>query len=256
MRFDLTIRADSDIPAFAELLGKFGLRDVNITDTDRSRDQLVDAIRLRERMPEADIVLHVAVKHHVQASADATSSSLQKFFDRAAKEGIRKILLVSGYPRERYHVLDGLQLLQSMGNRFEETVCVYNPFFDPARLREEHERLERKLSYPFVTGICMQMGVDRHKLKKGIETIRSFRPDARILCSVAMPDAKTRKHLSEHPLYGVFLPQSFLQNDEIAAEATADILRLFRDEHVSPVVYMTELNAAGLEQILEIGRGI
>lgn len=256
MRFDLTIRSQKDLEAYAKLLKEFGFHDVNITDTDRGQDALADAVALRELLPDADIVLHVSVKHHVQATPDATQSSLRKLFERARKEKIKKLLLVSGYPRERFNALDALQLLQSSGASFDEVSCVYNPFFDPARLREEQERLERKLSYPFVNGICMQMGVDTHKLEKGIKAVRAVREDARVLCSLAMPDPATRKRLSEDPLYGVFLPQSFLQNDEAAAEATKGVLELFRKENVTPVVYMASPNAKGFEQLMELEQSL
>ncbi|MBD3251552.1 hypothetical protein GF380_03830, partial [Candidatus Uhrbacteria bacterium] len=239
MRLDVTIRKKEEIETVADFLSASVVRSINVTHThDDDIDPLEVAVRLKGRIPDLDIMLHLATKYFCAQSMDDCRMGFQKQVKGAIRAGIQKVLVVSGHPKIHFDSLEALQFLQQEHLATNlEVYCAYNPYFDPARLRVEHERLERKLTFPFLKGICLQIGMDTSKLKKGVDQVRALRPDIALFGSVPVPSEATLNRLKLATLYGVFLPNSYLLSVESAKEMTKDLLAAFKQYRIEPLVF-------------------
>lgn len=240
MRFELTIRALEEVGAYeASLASLQGLK-IDIADHDRVSDPVVCAGWVHERFPKADISVCVSARHCAESGGDTGRVIFRKRISDLKKQGIRRTMVVSGYPRGAFDSLDALHTMYDL--RLAEGLsvsCVYNPFYDPGRLREEQDRLRTKLGFPFVKEVGLQIGMDIGKVRKAVEFIRSVRSDVTISGCVPAPAEDTLELLKVSPFYGVFLPNSYLLNAEIARDMTQELLRVFAEEKIEPIVYAT-----------------
>jgi hypothetical protein len=238
MRFELTIRALEEIGAYeASLASLQGLK-IDIADHDRVSDPVLSAGWVHERFPKADISVCVSARHCAESGGDTGRVIFRKRISDIKKLGIHRMMVVSGYPRGAFDSLDALHTMYDL--RLTEglaVACAYNPFYDPGRLREEQDRLRTKLGFPFVKEVGLQIGMDIGKVQKAVEFIRSIRTDVVISGCVPAPANDTLQLLKTSPFYGVFLPNSYLLNAEIAQEMTRELLRAFAKERIEPIIY-------------------
>jgi hypothetical protein len=243
MQFEVTIRSHADIERAVRLVRDLAMSSIQVTHVSKDRSVIDDAASLRRALPDVDLGLNLSMRHVSGTGVGDAHARFREAVDAAGRNGIRRLLLVSGYPRERFDTLDALQYVQSHGLVRDHEFCVaYNPFFDPARLRDEHARLEQKLSYPFVGSVAIQIGVDTEKLRKGVKHIRSLRKDVRMFGEVPVPSKAMLQYLQKNPLYGVFLPMSYLTNTDTAALVTTDVLRVYDELGVEPIAFMLNLD--------------
>lgn len=240
MRFELVIRTSEEVGAYeASFSSLQGLR-IDVADSDRAFDPVVSAGWVCECFPKADVSVCVSARHCAEAGGDSGRVVFRKRISDLKKQGIRRMMVVSGYPRGAFDSLDALHTMYDL--RLAEGLsvsCVYNPFYDPGRLREEQDRLRTKLGFPFVKEVGLQIGMDIGKVRKAVEFIRSIRSDVVISGCVPAPAEDTLELLKTSPFYGVFLPNSYLLNAEIARDMTQELLRVFAGERIEPIVYAT-----------------
>jgi len=239
MRLDVTTRNLKEIDGVLDFLKEAKIKNVNVTHIqDNDTDPLVVANELLKKRPGLDVMLHLSAKRFCDRSVEDGRMAFRKKFEEARGDGIRKFLIISGHPRGTFDTLDALQLLQSQQlARDTEIYCAYNPYFDPARLREENERLQNKLAHGFVKGICLQIGMDTAKLAKGVEYVRSISPGIHLYGSVPVPSEGTLNRLKLVALYGVFLPNSYLLSVASAKEMTSELMRAFKSHRIEPIVF-------------------
>jgi hypothetical protein len=243
MRLDVIIRDYGEIEGISDFLKRAGIRNINLTHASGGIDPAEAARRIADACPDSDIVMYLSCKRFGKKSVDEARTAFHKTFEDAKRNGIGKFLIVSGHPRGTFDTLEALQIIQSRQlARGSDVFCAYNPYFDPARLREEQDRLRSKLARPFVKGVYVQMGMDTEKLNKGVEFIRSVRSDARLFGSVPVPSEATLNRLKLVALYGVFLPNSYLLSVESAKEMTRELMRAFKAHRIEPVVFAPHIS--------------
>jgi hypothetical protein len=238
MRLDVTIRNLEEIPAVLKTVQEGRVKAVDITHIHKEIDPMEVARQLREALPSVDIGVYLSAKNFLDGSVEGAKMVFRKKVEEAKKLGIKRLLFVSGHPRTPFDSLEMLRMANDL-RLWEgcEVYCVYNPYFDPGRLREEQDRLRAKLAFPFVSGIALQIGMDTEKLRKGAEQIRSIRPDISLCGSVPVPNDTTLERLKENGIYGVFLPNSYLLSKEMAEEMTTSLLQTFRELKIEPIVF-------------------
>lgn len=238
MRLDVTVRDMKEIEEISASLSEHRVRRIDITHVTKAVQPVHVAQALTERLPNLDVAIYFSAKHFRKGSNEDARTAFRRTVSDALGNGFKKFLIVSGYPRDTFDTIEALQLLQ--GRQLPpdcDIACAYNPYFDPARLREENERLERKLAHPFVSSVYLQIGMDIEKLQKGVSHIRSIRPDVRLLGCVPVPSEATLNRLKLIALYGVFLPNSYLLSVESAKDMTKQLLKAFRSQRIEPVVF-------------------
>jgi len=251
MKLDVTIRNLDVIPALLKTIQDCKIKAVDITNIHRDVDTLEVARQIKESIPSIDIGLYFSAKNLLDGSIESAKAMFRKKFEQAKKMGIKRFLFVSGHPRAAFDVLEMLRVVNDLRlSNGCEISCVYNPYFDPGRLREEQERLRAKLAFSFVTGIALQIGMDTEKLRKGVEQIRAIRSDLTLYGSVPVPCEAALDQLKANALYGVFLPNSYLLSTEMASEMTVSLLQTFRELKIEPIVFTPQVE--GIQEALKL----
>lgn len=255
MRLDLTVRDLDEIPEFLRIIQSRKIKSVDITNTVKDIDTIEVARRVKEAVPNVDITLYFSAKFFLDGSIESARALFRRKFEEAKKIGITKFLFISGHPRLTFDSLEMLRVINDLRlSSGCEISCAYNPYFDPGRLREEQDRLRSKLSFPFVKGVALQVGMDTGKLQKGVEQIQSILPGVKLYGSVPVPSEATLGQLKENALYGVFLPNSYLLSTEMAVEMTSNLLKTFHELKIEPIVFSSQ--AEGIEETLDLFKGL
>jgi 5,10-methylenetetrahydrofolate reductase len=242
MRFEVTVREMGEVAGIASFLAAQRITKVNINHVRADVNPVDVARELLSRVPGLDLVLHLSVRKFAHGSIDTARAEFRCAFEEAKRLQIKRILVVSGHPRQTFETTDALRTIQMLGLATGVDIfCAYNPFFDPARQRDENERLRQKLTYPFVKAVCMQIGMDTEKLKKAVEFIRSIRPDITLFGEVPVPSDATLQRLKLAALYGVFLPNCYFLSASTAEEMTKTILEAYTQHHIEPVIFSAHL---------------
>jgi hypothetical protein len=238
MRLEVIVRELGDIEEIAEFLKQQRISKVNVCHVSKGVDPVQVAGELLRRFPGIDVIPYLSLKHYSRGSMDDASTGFRRAFEDARRVPFRRILVVSGHPRQTFETIDALRAIQTYGlSKETEVYCAYNPFFDPARQRDENERLRQKLAFPFVNAVCFQIGMDTEKLRKAVEFVRTIRPDIRLFGEVPVPSERTIQRLKLVALYGVFLPNCYFLSAETAQEMTTAILAAYAAHGVEPVVF-------------------
>lgn len=238
MRLDVTIHQQKDLPKMVEVLRSCGISHIDVTHTNRNVDPLEIARLIKGEVSSSDITMYFSGKFFMDKSIESARAGFRKKFDEAKKAGIKKFLFVSGHPRSGFDSIEMLRVVSDARlTSGVEISCVYNPYFDPGRLREEHDRLREKLSFPSVSGVAFQMGMDVGKLQRGVEMVRSLREDMELSGAIPTPTSATLDRLKLLALYGVFLPNSFLLSVESAKEMVRGMLDAYASYQIDPVVF-------------------
>ncbi|MEY4744236.1 MAG: hypothetical protein RL272_181 [Candidatus Parcubacteria bacterium] len=245
MRFEITLRDPAQADAVVPLLREFGIGAVNVTDVSKEVDPVGVACRLLVARPGLHVMTHAAAKHH-------DPHSYRSLLFRAEDCASGPLLVVSGHPRQRFDTIAALDMMAAAGGRMP-AYCAYDPFKGAAgNQAEEDERLARKLSYPFVRGICMQVGMDARRVARAADAIRSHRADADILASVPVPTEGMLRRLREKPLGGIILDDAYLGAAGAAAAATKRHLAALRECRIEPLFFMDEFSRDRIETALSL----
>lgn len=242
MRIDIAVKDESELSAIAAFLTRAHIQKVNITHTRKEVSPVHIAKLLKEQCPDLDIMVYLSTKYYHSGTVSEGRLQFRKAFEELKRSGITSVLVVSGHPRTDFDTVEALQeLYDHRIAKGMDIYCVFNPYFDPGRLREEQERFVQKGGFSFIKGVFFQVGMDVGKLEKGIEYVQSVRSDLTLFASVPVPGKKTRALLKDASLYGVFLPNSYLLDDELAQEMTQEYLKTCAASSVEPVVYAPEI---------------
>jgi hypothetical protein len=242
MRLEVIAREPGDIGEIAEFLQRKHISKIGICHVSNGVSPVDVSRGLLERIPELDVTLYLSMKRFASGSSDGARAAFRQAFEDARKVPVKRILVVSGHPRQTFDSLDALQTIQAFGLAKGTDIAVaYNPFFDPARQRDENERLRRKLAYPFVGTVCLQMGMDTEKLRKAVEFVRSVRSDIDLAGEVPVPSEATLNRLKLLVLYGVFLPNCYFFSLDTAKEMTSALLSAYAEAGIEPTFFSAHL---------------
>ena len=152
----------------------------------------------------------------------------------------------------------------------------FNPYLqDPIQLEQEQVRLQLKLNTGLVKGVYLQMGTDLHKLKQGLQHLQlllktadtaragDMSPSGTKACprselaasstasrssendggskvtvfgSVFLPSKRLLAQMKFRPWNGVFLSDEYLSSVEAADGVTRQLLKVYADHGVVPLV--------------------
>ncbi|MFA5129368.1 MAG: hypothetical protein WC477_00440 [Patescibacteria group bacterium] len=250
-RLEATMHGPEDAGRVAEFCRTHGITSLHIVHTAKGSDPADNVKRIRAIAPGIRMTAYICAKHVVDRSVESGRIAFRQLFAAVKKEGAVSTVVTSGYPRGDF---DSIEALRSFPGHHVapgmHVSCVYNPYYDPARLREEQDRLRSKLLFPFVEGVVFQIGMDTEKLKKGAEAVRAIRPDIQLLGVVPAPAEGTLAYLRDNAPYGIFLPNSYLLNVETASEMTQNLLHVFYELGIEPVIHAERLEDA--EETMEL----
>ncbi|KAK9827026.1 hypothetical protein WJX74_003917 [Apatococcus lobatus] len=216
---------------------------LNITNKNRKDDLLQSVATIYDGLPEARLCVHYALKWNSKGSPEATLKAFQDFCQQLAQYKGASVLLVSG---TRPGKSDSVQALQMLKNHSHPPTCnvpvavAFNPYFpDQADFEREKHRLESKLQTGMVDSIYLQNGNDLQRLREGLSFIqqtKGSKSSVQVLGSVFLPSKKLLAQMKFRPWNGVFLSKDFLSSVEKAEEITVQILSVYAQHGVLPLL--------------------
>ena len=243
IRLEAAMHGTEDAVRAATFCRTHDIQHLHAVHSARGEDPAAIVSALRKEYPALSVTAYLCAKHTIDRSVENGRTAFLSLFNSVKKVGTKSFVITSGYPRADFDAVEALRAFPAHQVMDAVSIsCAYNPYFDPARLREEQERLRAKLSFPLVNGIVFQIGMDIEKLKKGVEAVRAIRSDVQLFGMVPAPVASTITHLREEAPFGIFLPNSYLLREEMAKEMTDSLLHVFHEQGIEPVIYAWELD--------------
>ncbi|CAE8675051.1 unnamed protein product [Polarella glacialis] len=227
-----------------------GLR-VNVPNkaTGQSAEMLATTRMLVAKVPDIDVCLHYCFKlmpSGVEALCD--------FCVEASQAGARSLLLVTGTGKKpKMDAAAYLQLLAVALGRDHKGLKIpilgvaFSPYEDPG---PEQALLKKKLSSGLVREIWLKNGSDLCALRCGLEFLCQAAPGVRVYGSIFLPTPSLLAKMRERPWAGVYLDKNkFLDSVEDAEHVTRQILQLYADFGVTPLVESALDDVKSLQQL-------
>ncbi|BDA42017.1 hypothetical protein COCOBI_02-8180 [Coccomyxa sp. Obi] len=240
------------------------IKRVNLTNKTKE-DQLLECCRIiSSAVPSAEICVHYSLKWNYSQSVEQSFQAFANFCATLAEDKQSSMLLVSGGGKKRK--LDSVEALQRAAAcesiRAAPPIHVaFNPYFpSKAEAAEERKRLTRKLDTGLVRGIYLQMGTDMEKLKQALHFLKDASRDQHgnpmdLFGSVFLPTKRLLAQMRFRPWNGVFLSEEYLSSVDKAQAITAEILAVYSQHGVVPLVESKICTTQELRQCLDLLEG-
>jgi hypothetical protein len=265
-RLELFYSSEHELVQAASFISTHGIKHVNLTNKN-DRDTLVaDVAVLKQHVPDIDVCAHFSIKYNYHRDPDVCLQRIRSFLDGVNAElpEASHVLLVSGGGKKRrFDTVTALEALQSRGSSHADPALnlaiAYNPYLpDPAARKEELSRLQRKLATGLVSRVYLQMGSDlpllRHHLgalQAEFARLRAVGAEVpRVYGSVFLPSKQLLARMRFRPWSGVFLSEGYLGSVEGAERVTRELLAVYREHGVVPLVESRVQKGCDLQYML------
>eukprot|EP00435_Cladocopium_sp_Y103_P069807 s8_g34.t1 len=236
------------LPFLAELSKSMeGLR-VNLPNKSKGqRQELLDsALKILQQQPEADICLHYSLKNMPPGV-----KNFREFLNSGFELGVRRVLLVSGTgkpPKE-----DAIACLEQLkaASPDQENLPLLGVAFSPYEAAD-FDRLRRKLKTGLVKEIWLQLGSDTVTLRRSLELLHDEvkAPGITLYGSVFLPTPQSLQRMRSKPWKGVDLTfNNYLESVDSAMNVTRDVLALYEEFEVIPLIESPVDNARSLQHL-------
>jgi len=216
---------------------------------------------LLEELPGSDVCVHYSLKH--QRGQGDPVEAFKRFCGECAALGVRSVLLVTG---PRGPARDAVKILEQLRGQHPvpgwlRLGVAFNACLptEPERA-QERERLVRKLRTGLVEEVWLNTGSDTELLAAGAVFARRAAADeglrVRLFGSVLLPNEGQLRQMNERPWNGVHFSARYLSSLKGMTECTQEVVAIFRNEEVEPIVESKvrsrdDLNA--LQELLDAG---
>lgn len=246
----------------------------NLANKVKNDNLLASANNIINIMPDANVCVHYSLKYNTQKSVDQSFSYFTGFLTKAEQMGVAEILIISGSgDKKALNTVSCLQMLrESENHRTNVDIAVaFNPYFPDAKNRSvEVDRLSAKLATGMVSTIYLQFGSDTSLLKEGLAAInkaleiygssddsskRKNCKEIKVIGSVMIPSKQLLARMKFRPWNGVYLSETFLGGVTAAEVIVLEMLNIYRDFGVEPLVETAFKNESEASHILAILSG-
>lgn len=246
LQFELTVKEYSSIPQYIQLLKKYGIKKIAITQKYKIVNSIAVAKLLKESISDLDIMLNFSITYSYSHDSTEIENRLLKFIGNANELNILKFLIVSGAHRKLYSSIDAFNFLKFKDTGLNQFFCAYNPYLSNYLLDEEDERLRYKIASHKISGIYYQLGNDLIKLKRGIKVSKQIGKNKVFFGSVLFPNTFILNKLKENPWFGVKYSDSYLKNLNSSLEDTKKIFELYNENNIKPLIQVIPFNDLNL----------
>lgn len=251
-RFELNIKTFENIEKIAQLLLKYNIKKVSITNKESSIPSLIILKKLKEIIPDLDILLiySISVNFEKNDSIESMGKKFNNFINEARVNGVIDFLIVSGNPKKIISTIEVLNYFRS--NNFEQKFSVaFNPFLNNYLGDDERSRIQLKLGTGKVNGIYFQIGENILKLREGYNFLNS-KTENKIYGSVILPNLKVLNGFKYRKWKGVELSEKFLNDLNYAKKSTKEIIDFYRKNDVDLYIILQPFTEKQIEDLLEI----
>lgn len=293
MRIEFFFKAQSELSALVNFMGAYQQSTIvspskistsaaplifsrfNLANKVKNDNLLVSAKNIINIIPAANVCVHYSLKYNTQKSVDQSFSYFNGFLSKAEQMGVAEILIISGSgDKKALNTVSCLQMLRESENHATnvDIAVAFNPYFPDAKNRSiEVDRLSAKLATGMVSTIYLQFGSDISLLKEGLTAInkalesygasdtklkRMNAKEIKVIGSVMIPSKQLLARMKFRPWNGVYLSENFLSGVTAAETIVLEMLDIYRDFNVEPLVETAFKNDAEASHILGILSGV
>jgi hypothetical protein len=240
-RLEAPVGAKGGPARWAELLRRERATRVNLpvkskADADAA---VARALALAEALgPRADVCVHYALSHAYGGSAKAALARLRTAAAALAAARGARLLLVSGGDARALDTLAALRALAAAPPPALPPLAVaFNPYFpEEADRAAERTKLRAKLAAGFpIAEIYLQFGTNLALLEEGLDFLAGAAPQARVLGSALVPDARMLASLRFRPWRGLHVGDEYLSGVPAAEASLGRVLAVYRERGVAPL---------------------
>lgn len=216
---------------------------------------------------DLDVVVHYSMKYQAgeRMKMDKCVENFKVFCSACEKSSVgscrrHDVLVVTGSKPKKN---DSLNLFQNLGKskwrKMHECAhrvdlhTAFNPFLEEPEKSVEFERLRKKLDTGLCKGVWLQIGTDLEQLTEGLDYIQSLtrKNDASVdvYGGLFFPSKQLLAQQKFRPWAGVKLSKDYLNSLDTALDITRDILRIFFEYGVTPLIESRVYKVQQLEDI-------
>lgn len=250
MQHEITFKSLDDLPVLINYIQEARISSISLTNKKNTVSNLLAIVALHQYLPFLEIIPHYSITMNYHGSAPSAAHNVKYFIEQVDTLDVKNVLLVSGSQPKHLDSLGALDYLSSELYHSDEVLVkpktrisvAYNPYLSGEALIKENKRLAKKLEYDFVDQVYIQIGTDVEKLTKGIETINELQTQkVKIYGCLLEPSLAFLNSFKYRPWHGVFLPQDYLNDINLAEKYTQEIKNCYDQNKISYLVESFEI---------------
>ena len=245
MQHEMTLKSLDDLPVLINYIQEAQITNVSLTNKKFTVSNLLSIVALQQFLPFLEITPHYSIVMNYHGSASAAAYNIKYFIEQVDTLGVRNVLLISGSQPKYLEVIGALDYLSDElyhNNEIQDKPktkisVAYNPYLSGEKLVRENNRLEKKLNFDFVDQVYIQIGTDVEKLSIGLKMIKKFRTrDIKIYGCLFEPSLAFLNSFKYRPWHGVFLPEDYLNDINLAEKYTMEIKNFYDQNKINYLV--------------------
>jgi 5,10-methylenetetrahydrofolate reductase len=226
---------------------------IGLTDKNGMPNNLELISQLKKEFPKIQFVPYYSLKNHTNRDPQVIRDNFEMYIETSKNQELEHILLVSGNPKPKFETLPSLNYINDRESSESMKFGVaYNPFLSGDELQQENERLEKKLDFPMVNSVYLQIGFDEKKLQEAVTFIKKIRPKINIIASIFVPTPYTLSKFEFRPWKGVFLPEGFTTNYENSLKMCKKYLDFSTSLGLTPLFSINSLTNQTIEAFTKL----
>lgn len=253
MIFEITFKNFENVDDICNLLKKYKILNINITNKSKDIDNLEIASLIKQKLNfTVNVVTNYSIQVHKKRSIQDQYNDFILYNQKSLEIGIKENLLISGVPKHKIQTKDLLKYSKNKILSTDVSIGVaFNPFLQGLELEIEHQNLCTKLENKNVKSVYFQLGEDVSMLNEGINFVFKKQKYLNIFISVLIPNLEILTKMSFRMWHGVFYTQKFLKNLDYAKNLTKQILVLCKEKNIKPLLCIYPFKSLNIENFYE-----
>ncbi len=248
LRIELFFKNPTDLRQRVKFLSKHGVKAFNLVNKSNKDTMLEWVDIIREEIPDSSICAHYSAKYNKCRKKDGAFILFNEFMEEMdCRTGENEVLVITGSGEKgRFNSLTALEKIRpidrqgnikpsnSSATQITTVAVAFNPFFpSDDLLREEQDRMMKKISTMQVDKVYLQFGTDLERLRTSLQWLSKIReehpqaPNFTICGSIFLPTKKLIAQQKFRPWNGVFLCDEFLDSEDGARGIVLEMMRLY-----------------------------
>ena len=242
IRFELSFKNISQLENKLNFCKLNNIKNINIPCKGFIKKDLFNSTikYISKNYNEFNVTYHYSLYHQYSKNKEKSYQNFLEFVKNSHINRNYEILLVSGSNKKKnFDSVDVLAYLKKEKNLKVKLGIAYNPYFKKYyKISSERERFERKISTGLINSIWFQYGTDIEVLQNELTYLKNVAKEEKInlFGSLLIPSKQFIARFKFRPWKGVYISEHYLNSLENFYGFTKDLLKLYIDNEIIPII--------------------
>ena len=257
LRFELSFKNFSQLEEKLKFCKLNEIKDINIPCKGNIKKKFLNLTMdyIKTKYNEFNVVCHYSLFHQYSGNVANSYKEFLEFIKFCDVNKKYEVLLISGSNKKKnFDVIDVLNYLKRDNLKYNFGIA-YNPYMSKYFNNSfERVRYEQKISSGLINSAWLQYGTDIKLLESEINFLKKVKCHKKInlFGSLLIPSKQFLARFKFRPWKGVYISENYLNSLEYFYGFTNDLVKLYIDNQIIPIIETDFSSTAKLEIISKL----